>query len=260
MSVEEAPLGSAASCADGRASVGSSGMVSREMGRATLAVLLLLSLFGDLADAAVVGREAVEVGVRLLVGLAVLVREERVDGRLGGADVVAPPSVVRLVLSALGSVRVVFGLAPPRVGVVRDDGRLFSSPAADVPSSLLPAGLRSEEDAVGRVGGLLMVLPAVREERVLGRVVEGEVGVRAVVPMREDAAVGFLASSALAGGFAPGAVRRSIVDGWCFLEERRELEGWNIESWKIDATRAATSVGSSEAPILPIPSYHLQDP
>lgn len=178
-----------------------------------LAALLLVSLFGgDLVLAAVVVRGVDEVGVLLLVGLAVFVRDdESVDGRLGGAEEAAPPNVVRLVLSKLGSVLAVLELVPPRV-VVRDEGRLFSSPPAiDAPSPVLPIGLRAEDAAVGRVGGLLMVLPAVRDDNVLGREVEGEVGFREVVVGREEAADGFLVSSAFAGGFAPGAVRLSML-------------------------------------------------
>ena len=201
-------LGSTASCGGSSVS-GSSGIVSRDNGRAALAVLLLVSLLGDFVADVPVVRGVEEVGVRRLVGLAVLVRdEESVEGRLGGAEVVAPPKVVRLVLSALGSVRAVLELVPPRV-VERDEGRLFSSPAAVDVASL--AGLRVEEVAEGRVGGLLMVLPDARDESVLGRAVEGEVGVRVVVLSREEVVDGFFVSSAFAGGFAPVAVRLSIL-------------------------------------------------
>lgn len=194
---------------------GSSGMVSLEKGLAALVVLLLESLLGDFALAAGVVREVVVVGVLLLlVGLPALGRdEEGPDDRFGGADDAVLPRIVRLVLSAVGSVRAVLELVPPRV-VVRDDGRLFSSPAADGTSSLLLAGFRVAGVAEGRVGGLLMVLPEVREERVPARAVEvlaGDVGVREVVPSREDVVDGFLVSSLFAGVFAPGVVRRSMM-------------------------------------------------
>lgn len=218
--VDEATLGSGISFG-GFSTSGSSGMVSRERGRAELAVVLLVSLFGDWVTAAGVVRVVEEVGLRLLVGLAVLVRGvERVEGRLGGTEVDAPPNVVRLVLSELGSGRAVLEPVPPRV-VVRDKGRLFSSPAAavDGASSVLVAGLRWEDVAGGRVGGLLMVLPEVlpevREERVVGRTAEGDAveraveddaGVRVVVLKRDDAVEGFFASSAFAGAFAPGVL------------------------------------------------------
>lgn len=168
-----------------------------------------MSVLGDLA--VVVDVREVDAGVRLLVGLATLERDdESVEGRLGGAEVAEPPNVVRLVLSELGSGRVALELVPLRV-VVLDDGRLFSSPNADAPSLLLVAVWREEEVAVGRAGALLMVLPAVREERVLGRAVVGEPGARAVVLSREDVADGFLASSAFNGGFAPAVVRLSML-------------------------------------------------
>lgn len=209
MSLEEATLGSAVACV-GVCDSGSSGMVSRDIGRAALDVLLLVSPLGDLVVAAAVGRDVLDVGVRLLVGLDAFVRDEdRVEGRFAGAAAVVPPSVVRLVLSELGSGRAVLELVPPRV-VVLDEGRLFSSPVAVVDSSPLPAGLRAEDVVGGRVGGLLIVLPEVRDDMVLWRAVEGDAGVRDVVLVREEVAEGFLASSAFAGAFAPGVVLLSM--------------------------------------------------
>lgn len=112
-------------------------MVSREKGRTALAVLLLVdSVAGDFVLACDVDAAVVRV-FSGLVGLAL----EVTGGRLGGAEVVAPPKVVRLVVAG--------------VVVVRDDGRFSFS------SSLLAASRRADE-AVGRVGGLLIVFPVAR--------------------------------------------------------------------------------------------------
>lgn len=229
---DEVTLGSTASVAVVGIS-GSSGIVSLDNGRLAL---LLESLFGDFALVAPVAREVGVVEARLLVGLAVFVREERVEGRLAGAVEDAPPTVVRLVLSELGSVRAVLELVvvPPRV-VVLDEGRLFSSAAAAVASSLLPAGLRVEEVVDGRVGGLLIVLPEVREDRVLARAVEveveGEAGLREAVLVREEVVDGFFVSSAFAGAFAPGVVFLSILAALQLFTLQLRPSRLNLDVW-----------------------------
>ena len=189
-------------------SSGSSGMTSRETGLAALVVLLEESLLaGDLGTAVVLGRDEA-VGVRLLVGLPAVVREA-VAGRLAGADVVAPPMVVRLDLSAMGSGLGVRDVADGPTADEREEGRRFSSAVALSASLLFLAGVLrvADVDGAGRVGGLLMVLPDARDDKV-GRVREGEGVLRedVVVLMREEVVVLFFASSLFVGGFAPPIV------------------------------------------------------
>lgn len=111
---------------------------------------------------------------------------------------------------------------------VRDEGRLFSSATmADVPSSGLLDGLRVEEVAPARVGGLLVVLPEARDESVLAWAVDGDVVVREVAGGREEEedVAGFFGSLAFAGAFALVAVRLSMllnghvtVAGWILMD------------------------------------------
>lgn len=154
---------------------GSSGIASLDSGRAVLMEGLAGSRVGDFTSFTLggFGFELVNIGcLRGLVGV-VAVREAAEEGRLGGTEVVE---------------------------------------AADAASSLpLAAGLRAE-DVTGRVGGLLIVLPFVRDANALVRVDVGDAsGLVFVVSLVEEAAVGFLASSVLAGGFAPAAVLLSII-------------------------------------------------
>lgn len=179
-------------------------MASLDNGLVALSELLVDSVVGDLTP-----REA---PVLEVVGLLV-VREnigvEREDvvvdagGRLGGIAAV-PPRVVLRVLSVAESVRDVRVLL---LAVVLDDGRLFSSASPFAPSL---AVLRAE-DEVGRVGGLLMVLPGdVREDIPLDLVVEGEAGIFVATFNRDEGVEGFFVSSCFEAGFAPAAVRLSI--------------------------------------------------
>lgn len=182
----------------------SSGIVSLDKGLVALPELLVDADVGDLILDEVVGLEVEVVDVRVFEGLIGVMRDDvvAVVGRLGGADA-ALPKVVRRVLSVLGSVLDARELAVPKVDVLA--GRLFSSPSAVAPSSLLlPAGFLTDE-VVGLVGGLEMVLPDVREDSVLVRPVVGVVAVLEEVLSLEDAVVGFLESSVVgfAGAFAP---------------------------------------------------------
>jgi hypothetical protein len=146
------------------------------------------------------------VGVLVFGGLIGVMREEVVAvGRLGGAEDVAP-KVVRRPFSVAVSERVERVLLDAPKAVVREEGRLFSSP------SVVEVGLRVEA-VVGRVGGLEMVLPDVREAIVLVRVgVEVEVGVLLPALRRDVVEAGFFASSGRAGGRPPAVVRRSIAE------------------------------------------------
>lgn len=170
------------------------------------------SVVGDLMSRVVLGLED-DVDVRDFDGLIGVVRDV-VDGRLGGAAATDPPNVVRRVLSAVLSGLDVREVLPPTVDV-RDDGLLFSTPSFAIVSVLLvPAGLRTDE-VTGRVGGLLMVLPDVRDASVLGRV--GVDGVGVLVLETGFVVVvdgGFLDSSVesgRAGGRAAPVVRLSIL-------------------------------------------------
>ena len=197
----------------GVAALGSSGIVSLESGLAELAGLLVDSLAGDLTprEVGVLDLEPETIGVfRGLVGVA---REDVVGGLLGGKEAV-PPKVARLVLSVLGSGLDVRDALVPMVVVL--GGRLYSSPSAEATEAAssmpLPAGLRADE-VTGRAGGLLTVLPDVRDANALGLLVAGDTGVLVFVVSLEAAVVGFFASSVdpgLARGFAPVVFRLSI--------------------------------------------------
>jgi hypothetical protein len=148
------------------------------------------------------------VGVLVFGGLIGVMREEVVAvGRLGGAEDVAP-KVVRRPFSVAVSERVERVLLDAPKAVVREEGRLFSSP-----SVVVVVGLRVE-DVVGRVGGLEMVLPDVREVNVLVRVgVEADVSVLLPALRRDVVETGFFASSDPGRPARPVAVvRRSMVD------------------------------------------------
>ena len=182
---------------------GSSGIVSLDNGRAALPELTVEVGVVDLMLWDVVGLDAedVEVEGRAFGGLIGVIREDAVVGLLGGAEA-APPNVVRLLLSVLGSGLGVRELVVPTVGVLT--GRLFSSPCAGTPSSLpLPAGFLTDE-VTGRVGGLLMVLPAVREDTALVREDVGDATVLEAVSLEDVVVLGFFGSSV-------GAFRRSIL-------------------------------------------------
>jgi len=141
-------------------------------------------------------------GVRDMVGLAVPGRVE-VNCRLGAAEAVVPPVAVLLALSALASGRVVREAGGPTAAVL--GGRLFSSPpraVLDAPSSTLAPGFLFGP-GTGRVGGLLIVLPLVRDVSVFGLLVVVAAGVREVVLFLVGAVPGFLGSS--------GTARFSIV-------------------------------------------------
>jgi hypothetical protein len=156
----------------------SSGMVSLERGRVVLLELRVEGLFGGIAllgltagadDFVDAGLVAVAV-VRVLVGvvevaeLVALVRDDSVEGLLGGADVVKLlPSAVLLVFSPLGSTLAVRELKEEDVGVRTPR---FSSPFAATSLGLVLVVLRTEE-TIGRVGGFVMVLPLVRDESAL---------------------------------------------------------------------------------------------
>lgn len=152
-----------------------------------------------------------------LAGLAltVLVRDDKVEGLLGGAEAaLLPPSVVRraavAVLSVLELGFAVFELKEAAVGVLALDARLFSSFGA-ASLMMFAVGLRAAEDT-GRVGGFVMVVPLARDERPLVRVAEGDVvdledGAlnRSVTDIRffaSSPAVGFAAGVLLAGLFS----------------------------------------------------------
>lgn len=186
-------------------------MGSRESGLAVLAKLPVDSVMGGVKFRDVVSLEAVG-GARAFEGLVGVARDEDVNGRLGATDA-APPSVVLRDLSALESGLGGRTLLVPKVDVRETEGRLFSSVGAPS-SAAFAAGLRTEE-GTGRVGGLLMVLPEVREANVLGLVgVEEVAGVRALVLSLDVFVVGFLGSSLVdpgrTGGLPP-VVLRSIV-------------------------------------------------
>jgi hypothetical protein len=188
----------------------SSGIVSLDKGRAALPELWVEAEVGDFRLDDVVGLDVLVADVRGLDGLIGVIREEVVVvGRFGGADA-ALPNVVRLDLSAFASVLAVRETLVPRVEVLA--GRLFSSPSAAAPSSpLFPAGFLVEE-VVGLVGGLFIVLPAVREDSALVRDVVDEATFLDAVPSLDEVVSVFLESSVegLAGGFAPVVVRLSI--------------------------------------------------
>lgn len=171
--------------------------------RGALPELAMDSLDCDLRPCEDVGLPAADVsGVRDLVGLAVPGRVE-VNGRLGAAEAVVPPGAVLLVLSALASGRVVREAGGPTAAVL--DGRSFSSPpraVLDAPSSALAPGFLFEL-GTGRVGGLLIVLPLVRDVSVFGLLGVVAAGVREVVVFLAGAVPGFLGSS--------GTARFSIV-------------------------------------------------
>lgn len=174
---------------------GSSGIVSLDTGRAALPELTVEAEVGDLMLWEVVGLDIEDADVRAFDGLIGVMREEVVVGLLGGADAAAP-NVERLVLSVLGSTLGAREVVVPTVGILA--GRLFSSPSAVAPSSPpLPAGFLTDE-VTGRVGGLLMVLPAVREDSAFVRDVVGDAAVLAAAS-REEAVMGFFGSSV--GGF-----------------------------------------------------------
>ena len=140
-----------------------------------------------------------------LVGLAGVVRE---DGRLGGAAAVAPPTVVRLEVSSAESGFVVRA----ELGNIGDDreGFLFSSPS---PAKVLTAGFRVVDEAVGLVGGLLMVLPPVLDDKALVLPVVGDATFRGAVLSLEEVVpgVGSPLGTGLMCGFAPVVVRLSIA-------------------------------------------------
>ena len=215
---EDTTLG--AGCSSGLLS-GSSGMVSFDNGLALLPELLVDSLVGDLMLREPVVLGAVAVGVRVFGGLIGVMREEVVDdGRLGAAEA-APPNVVRLVLSVLGSGFGVRETPAPTVDLL--EGRLFSSPSpAATFSLLLPTGLRTDEVG-GRVGGLLIVLPGARDDNALVLLIVGDAGVLLVVAGLEEAVVRFFESSVegLAGGFAPVGVRLSMSSRPKFRHQSR---------------------------------------
>jgi hypothetical protein len=150
------------------------------------------------------------VEVRAFGGLIGVIREDVVVGRLGGADAAAP-RVVRLVLSVLGSGLDVREVAVPTVGVLA--GRLFSSPSVVVPSSPPFPAVFLIAEVTGLVGGLLIVVPAVREDNALVREVVGDAVFLEVVPSLDEVVVVFFESSVggFAGGFAPGVVLLSIL-------------------------------------------------
>ncbi len=186
-------------------------MVSRESGLVVLAELLVDSVVGDLMFRDAVILEAVG-GARAFEGLVGVARDEVVHGRLGATEA-APPSGVLRDLSALESGLGGRALLVPKVDVPEVDGRLFSS--AGVPSlGAFPAGLRIEE-GTGRVGGLLIVLPEVREANVLGLVgVEEVVGVRVLVLSLDVVVAGFGSSAVdpgLTGGLPPVVPRSMLI-------------------------------------------------
>ena len=136
-------------------------MASLDNGLVALSELFVDCVAGDFTFRAAPVLEVVGLlVVRELIGVE---REEVVGldagGRLGGIAAV-PPKVVLLVRSVAESVLEVRVPLAVVVNVGLEDGRFFSSPSPFAPS---PAGLRAEEE-VGRVGGLLMVLPGVVRE------------------------------------------------------------------------------------------------
>ena len=139
------------------------------------------------------------------------------DGRFGGTEAAAP-SVVLLVLSVLGSAFGVRDVFVPMVDV--RGGRLFSSPS----SLLFPAGFRDDE-GTGRVGGLLIVLPVVREDNAAVLLPVGDAGVLVPVLNLDEAVVGFFESSSagFAGGFPPGVVRRSMFSHYTSAHQSRAV-------------------------------------
>lgn len=182
---------------------GSSGMVSWDSGRAVLDAILAASAVGDLISRDVLG--LVDVAeVRDFDGLVGVVRDDVVDGRFGGADATEPPNVVRRVLSVVVSGFAVREVLVPIVDV-RADGLLFSTPSFATASALLlvPAGFRTD-DVTGRVGGLLIVLPDVRDAIVLVRVGVDVVGVLVLE-------LGFVVL--VAGGFLDSSVDPGRADG-----------------------------------------------
>ena len=179
----------------------SSTMVSFGTGLVTVPALLVDLPVGDF-----MGVAALE--PRILVGLAVLVRGGAC-GRFGGTELAAPPTVVRLVRSVAGSILAVRELAVPMVDMRA--GLLFSAPAFEVTAApSLLAGFRAAV-AVGRVGGLLMVLPLVRDDRPLVLPFDaGAVGVRELLIFFASSVVnGFRLPAA--DGTAPVVVRLSML-------------------------------------------------
>lgn len=198
-----------------------------------------------LLDVEVAGFVAPPTDVLALVGLAVPVLLPTM-GRLGGTEVVAVPAVDAKVLLLSGPVSVVFALAAAlAVGAVNvlvrlaapspEPGLLFSLPSlpGEVTEStsefVLAIVFRVALERVlgGRVGGLLrMLLPGVRDVRVLERTVVGlgdagvfDTGLRGVVLARrevvsreEEVVEGFLLVLSVAGVPARfGALPLSIV-------------------------------------------------
>lgn len=177
---------------------GSSGMVSLDRGRvvlpalrdailsgeATLSVVVIAEVAArdegrDVVVEEVIGRFRVAVVGLPVVALVALLREAKVDGRLGGAEAaLLLPNVVRrvavAVLSVLESGFAVLELKDAAVGVVARDKRLFSSLV--VASSVdFVVGLRIVEEDMGRVGGFVMVEPLARDDNALVRLAEGDV-------------------------------------------------------------------------------------
>lgn len=181
----------------------SSGIVSLETGRVVLAALRTEGLLGGTSlldfdagaavfDGTILVADAVLIAVRAFVGveerveLVALARDESVEGRLGGADVVALlPNVVFFFFSALESGRVVRELRVAVVGV--RTGRFSSFVTSSV--DFVVVGLRTEEDS-GRVGGFVMVVPFVRDDSALLAV-----GFVAVELKRDEVAACLFASS-----------------------------------------------------------------
>lgn len=186
---------------------GSSGMVlvSRDNGLLTDSALPTESADEGDRTARVVLKVAVE--VRCLDGLGVVgVRDVLEPGLRGGAEVVEPPSVVRLVLSTIGLFLLDRALFAEAIGV--RVGFLFSLPLL-LPSSVLRTiALRAAED-VGRVGGLLIRLLDVRDDNALVLLSIGEtVAAFAVLLVRDKPFANFFASSAFGvAGFAPVILR-----------------------------------------------------
>ena len=190
---------------------GSSGIASFDSAVGLLPVLFVDSLVGDLMSRDVVGLELLAPDVAVFRGLIGVIREDVDEGGLFGAVEATPPKVVLRVLSMLGSVLDVRELGVPIVEAL--GGRLFSSRSALVPSSLVLDGAFRSEEVTGRVGGLLIVLPAVRDANALVLLGVGDAGVLLLVLILEDEVVDFFVSSVagLRGGLAPVVVRLSII-------------------------------------------------
>lgn len=169
---------------------GSSGIVSLDIGRVILAAPRAAALARDVAPSVEAvdtvvredGRDDVVKGaagrvraeeVELAVVLAVLGRDNKVEGLLGGADA-APlllPNVVRRVVAAVLSSAFAVLELKEAVGVLALDKRLFSSFVA-ASSANFVVDLRTAEET-GRVGGLVMEEPFARIDSALVRLVEG---------------------------------------------------------------------------------------